>query len=181
MREGWVRAGEGGCAGEGGLRGREGEGGRGTLQRGSVWSVAGSAVVVRVLGWRVIGWRTVVGVALFWGRGALALAVDLDSAFDEAFDFGLGASLLEWGSWESEEWGLTKVKGWDIEKQVSSCVRRPSLRSFLNVSYLYPTSSMASLQTQEAMISVEVFRSFKALDDECLELVRSTLPSIYSQ
>jgi len=40
---------------------------------------------------------------------------------------------------------------------------------------------MASLQTQEAMISVEVFRSFKALDDGCSELVRLTLPSIYSQ
>ena len=99
MREAWVRAGEGGCAGEGGLRGREGEGGRGTLQRGSVRSVAGSAVVVRVLGWRVIGWRAVVGVAPLWGGGALALtlalAVDLDGAFDEAFDFGLGASVLE--------------------------------------------------------------------------------------
>ena len=99
VREGWVRAGEGGCAGEGGLGGREGEGGCDALRRGSVRSVAGSAVVVRVLWWRVIGWRTVVGVAPFWGRGALALvlalAVDLDGAFDEAFDFGLGASVLE--------------------------------------------------------------------------------------
>ena len=88
MRKGCVRAGKGDCS---------------ALRQGRARSVAGSAVVVRVLGWRVIGWRAVVGVAPSWGGGtlalvlalALALAVDLDGAFDEVFDFGLGASVLE--------------------------------------------------------------------------------------